>query len=54
MEHGTEGPKMGLSGSFALPVLRTVLIRRGVELEGVIKSLTVRNLDFGGSLAAKG
>jgi hypothetical protein len=35
-------------------VLRTVYIRRIVELEGVIKSLTVRNLTRGCAIAGPG
>ena len=58
---------MGLGGSLALPVgrgscravtlpwiLRTVLIRRGVVAEGVIKCLTVRHLVFSAKLPTVG
>jgi len=59
---------MGLGGSLALPVapkafegavtlpwiLRTVLIRKGVVAEGVIKCLTVRHLVFSAKLPTVG
>src|SRR6266446_2398095 len=47
-EHGTEGPKMGLSGSFALPVLRTVTMRgscRAVTLPCLIRVSSVARGD---------